>query len=85
MRDIFISILIGLGFFGVSLFGFSTDHALLIAIVAFLVTLWTNGALPLGVVSLLPLTLFQHLASSISKKLHPTTQKRLSFSLSVVL
>ena len=33
-------------------------HSLLISIVVFLVTLWTNEGLPLGVVSLLPILLF---------------------------
>jgi len=34
------------------------EHAVLIALVALLVTLWTNEALPLGVVSMLPILLF---------------------------
>ncbi len=58
MKDILIAILIGLGFFALSLISFSEQHALLIGVVAFLVALWTNAALPLGVVSLLPLILF---------------------------
>lgn len=58
MRDILIAILIGFSFFIFSTFIFATSHSLLIAIVAFLVTLWTNEALPLGVVSILPIILF---------------------------
>ncbi len=34
------------------------QHSILIALVVFLVTLWTNEGLPLGVVSLLPIILF---------------------------
>lgn len=34
------------------------QHSILIGLVAFLVTLWTNEALPLGVVSILPILLF---------------------------
>ena len=37
---------------------FNFQHAILLAIVTFLVTLWTNEALPLGIVSLLPILLF---------------------------
>ncbi len=40
---------------------FEPTHARLIAVVVFLVTLWTNEALPLGVVSLLPIILFPSL------------------------
>ena len=79
MKGILISILIGLGFFGVSLFGFSTDHALLIAVVATLVTLWTNGALPLGVVSLLPLILFPALGIIDIKEVAPNYSKTIIF------
>lgn len=35
-----------------------SKHAALVAIIVFLITLWTNEGLPLGVVSLLPLILF---------------------------
>jgi len=58
MRGIGIGLGMGIGFFGLALLGFGLQHALLIGLVAFLVTLWTNEALPLGVVSLLPLILF---------------------------
>ena len=37
---------------------FNTQHALLIALIAFLVVLWTNEGLSIGVVSLLPILLF---------------------------
>lgn len=58
MKGIGIAIAIGLAFGFVSLFGFSTQHATLIGLVAFLVTLWTNEAMPLGAVSILPILLF---------------------------
>nr|MCH9813771.1 anion permease [Campylobacterota bacterium] len=58
MKDIVIAVIIGVVFYLLSLMSFTTEHALLIGVVAFLVTLWTNAALPLGVVSLMPLILF---------------------------
>jgi len=58
MKGILIGIGMGAIFFGLSLFAFSMEHAVLIGLVAFLVTLWTNEALPLGAVSMLPLILF---------------------------
>jgi len=58
LKNIFISILVSLGFFFVASFFFVTQHAILIALIALLVILWTNEALPIGVVSLLPIILF---------------------------
>ncbi|UFH59668.1 SLC13 family permease [Sulfurovum mangrovi] len=58
MRGIIIALLIGLLFFGLSLWAFTLQHSLLIALIAFLVALWTSEALPLGAVSLLPIVLF---------------------------
>lgn len=58
MKNIFISILVSLVFFFVASFFFVTQHAILIALIALLVILWTNEALPIGVVSLLPIILF---------------------------
>ena len=58
MKGIFIAITIGFIFFGLALLGFSLQHATLIGLVAFLVTLWTNEAMPLGAVSILPILLF---------------------------
>ncbi|MGD2117966.1 MAG: DASS family sodium-coupled anion symporter [Chromatiales bacterium] len=55
-------ILLGIGLSVATYFAgqsiFSAAHAQLIAIIVLLVTLWTNEALPLGVVSLLPILLF---------------------------
>ena len=58
MNGILKALLVGVIFFGLSLFLFSIQHSTLIGLVAFLVTLWTNEALPLGVVSILPILLF---------------------------
>jgi len=58
LKNIFISILVSLGFFFIASFFFVTQHAILIALIALLVILWTNEALPIGVVSLLPIILF---------------------------
>jgi sodium-dependent dicarboxylate transporter 2/3/5 len=57
-KDIIYAIAIGLIFYLLALIGFNSTQANLIGIVAFLVTLWTNEGLPLGVVSLLPIILF---------------------------
>ena len=55
---IIVAILVGGLFFWFGGFVFMPKEAILIGIIAFLVILWTNGALPLGVVSLLPIILF---------------------------
>lgn len=44
--------------FAVAHLAFNTQHATLMALIVFLVVLWTNEGLPLGVVSLLPIVLF---------------------------
>jgi sodium-dependent dicarboxylate transporter 2/3/5 len=49
---------VGLLCFALALPFFTVQHAVILAIVAFLVTLWTNEALPLGVVSMFPIILF---------------------------
>ena len=58
MRGIGLAVIIGVVFFTLALLGFSMQHATLIGLVAFLVTLWTNEAMPLGAVSILPILLF---------------------------
>ncbi len=55
---IIYAIAIGLIFSTLSIFAFSLTQSALIGLVAFLVTLWTNEGLPLGIVSLLPIILF---------------------------
>ena len=58
MKNIFISILISVGFFFLASIFFNTQHSILIGLIALLVVMWTNEALPIGVVSLLPIVLF---------------------------
>lgn len=53
-----VAFLIGFLVFTLSLSIFNSTQASLLGIIAFLVTLWTNEGLPLGVVSLLPIILF---------------------------
>ncbi len=79
MRDILIAFIIGIAFFALSLIGFNTQHALLIGVVAFLVTMWTNGALPLGIVSLLPLLIFPALGILDVKSVAPNYSKTIIF------
>jgi len=79
MRGIFVAFLIGLVFFGISLFIFSSTHSILIGIVAFLVTLWTNSALPLGIVSMLPLLLFPAFDILDLKAVTPNYSKSIIF------
>ena len=58
MKKIVISAVAAGVIFLIAQFVFSIQHATLIALIAFLVVLWTNEGLPLGVVSLLPILLF---------------------------
>lgn len=58
MKKILISALAAAILFFIASLAFTTQHAILIALIAFLVVLWTNEGLPLGVVSLLPILLF---------------------------
>jgi len=58
VRKIAIGFGIGIFVFLVSFGFFDITQALLLGVIAFLVTLWTNDGLPFGVVSLLPIILF---------------------------
>ena len=58
LKGILIALGIGLFFTLLSWLFFTAIQAILIGLVALLVTLWTNESLPLGVVSLLPIMLF---------------------------
>ncbi|WP_320033744.1 SLC13 family permease [Halarcobacter sp.] len=58
MKKYLITIVLTLGAYFLASFAFNTQHSILLAIIVFLVTLWTNEALPIGVVSLLPIILF---------------------------
>ncbi len=79
MRGLATGAIIGILFGGISLLFFSHQHALLIGIVAMLVTYWTNGALPLGVVSLLPVILFPALHILDVKAVVPNYSKEIIF------
>ncbi|SFV63248.1 Sodium-dependent transporter [hydrothermal vent metagenome] len=57
-RLIIYAFIIGLGFYILALSAFSDVQARLVGVIAFLVTLWTNNGLHMGVVSLLPILLF---------------------------
>ena len=57
-KQITVAVLIGLFFFALSFSVFNATQASLLGLIAFLVTLWTNEGLPLGVVSMLPIVLF---------------------------
>ena len=57
-KKIAVAMIIALVVFLLSFMPFTLTQALLLGVIAFLVTLWTNEGLPLGVVSLLPIVLF---------------------------
>lgn len=58
MKKILLALILALATFLVAGYAFNTQHATLLGLIVFLVALWTNEALPLGVVSLLPILLF---------------------------
>ncbi|RXJ88038.1 DASS family sodium-coupled anion symporter [Arcobacter sp. CECT 8985] len=58
MKKLLTTLILTLATFLIASFAFNTQHSILLAIIVFLVTLWTNEALPLGVVSLFPILLF---------------------------
>ena len=58
LKKIVTALFIALFVFGFGSLIFNTQQSALLGIIALLVTLWTNEALPLGVVSLLPIVLF---------------------------
>lgn len=58
MKKILIAFILSSLTFFITFNSFSQEHATLISLVVFLITLWTNEGLPLGVVSLLPIILF---------------------------
>lgn len=73
-KKIGAAVLISLLVFVLSFSIFNATQASLLGLIAFMVTLWTNEGLPLGVVSLLPIVLFP--AFSIL----PTTQTTANYS-----
>lgn len=57
-KKLAVAFLVAFGVFAAAFMLFSPMQSLLLGVIAFLVTLWTNEGLPLGVVSLLPIILF---------------------------
>ena len=58
IKKIFLAILVGIVFFFIASLVFTHTQSLLLGAISFLVVLWTNEGLPIGVVSLLPIILF---------------------------
>jgi len=58
MKKLAVAAIVGVLFYVAALLLFLPQQARLLGVVAFLVVLWSNEGLPLGVVSLLPLVLF---------------------------
>ncbi|MGE0738694.1 SLC13 family permease [Sulfurimonas sp.] len=57
-KKLAVAFLVAFGVFAAAFMLFSPMQSLLLGVIAFLVTLWTNVGLSLGVVSLLPIILF---------------------------
>lgn len=57
-RKLFIALLSGMGVFTLAYLGLEFHQAALLGIIVLLVALWSNEALPMAVVSLLPIILF---------------------------
>ena len=55
---ILVAVALGVAAFFLSSIIFNQTQSLLVAVITFLVTLWTNEGLPLAIVSLLPIVLF---------------------------
>ena len=58
MKKILLALILSFFAFFIAHSTFNVQHSSLISVIVFLVVLWTNEGLPLGVVSLLPLILF---------------------------
>ncbi len=79
MRGIVVAFVMAFAIgFGAS-FIFTLQQAELLGIVTFLVVLWTNNALPLGVVSLLPILLFPAFGIIELKSVTPNYAKSIIF------
>ena len=78
MKKITMALLIGIGIFFAAAMAFTAKQAALVGVIAFLVTLWTNEGLPLGVVSLLPIVLFP------SFDILTTSETSLNYSKSII-
>lgn len=58
LNKILVAIFMSLATYFLASLAFNPQHATLLALIVLLVVMWTNEALPLGVVSLLPILLF---------------------------
>lgn len=58
MKKIVTALILSILAYFLANLAFSNQHSILLAIIVLLVAMWTNEALPLGVVSLLPIVLF---------------------------
>jgi sodium-dependent dicarboxylate transporter 2/3/5 len=58
LRKIVTALILSILAYFLANLAFSNQHSILLAIIVLLVAMWTNEALPLGVVSLLPIVLF---------------------------
>ena len=79
MKKILVSIIFGLVVGSTSLLFFNVMQAKLLGIVVFLVVMWTNNALPLGVVSMLPILLFPAFGIVSLDKVTPNYAKSVIF------
>ncbi|BCD60119.1 MULTISPECIES: DASS family sodium-coupled anion symporter [unclassified Nitratiruptor] len=79
MRHLLISIGVGITLFVLSLMLFTTKQSFLVGVVGMLVYLWSSEALPLGVVSLLPLILFPLFGILDMKSTAPNYSKSIIF------
>ncbi len=79
MRKIWIAFGISIVVFLISLNLFNITQAKLLGVITFLITLWSNEALPLGVVSLLPLILFPSFNIVDLKTVAPNYSKSIIF------
>ena len=58
MKKLLIALIFSVAAYFLASMAFNPTHATLLALIVLLVVLWTNEALPVGVVSLLPIILF---------------------------
>lgn len=79
LRGISISFLIGLSVFIIASLALSQAQAILLAVIALMLVLWTNEALPLGVVSLFPIVLFPSLSLSATADVSANYAKPIIF------
>ncbi len=79
MKKIAVALLMALAAGFAATFVFTLEQAQLLGIVTFLVVMWTNNALPLGVVSLLPILLFPAFGIIELKAVTPNYAKSIIF------